>query len=668
MDYVLNKFTLSLIIASTFFSQSALCAENSRTLSYLTSWGNYGTDSVAQLDKSKVDTFLLSFGGWDSAGNISSSDNLVTVPTYDAWYMTPAYMAWTNTKLVHPEKKMMVAFGGQTYESMWGYLANDSSREKIAQGLVRLLETGFPVYKKGLKAEEMEGPCQHYKWDNVTCDMSVYQKAGTIYLDGIDFDYEKAARLTPEENENLFKLAARVRQLLGPQSKKLLSLTTYHVGADPISCMNANVTEGCSYVEDKRSSHHGEVLPLLEKGKNTFDFFNVMTYDAGPRFKYEVALANYAKVIGDKTKILLGNTINHQWGPEGSYLESREKNLQRAAWQATNNYGGFFVWALGATSQQLSLADQVQYINEMHQAAKDAKKSQGNQKPKAIAKYPHEITGSGQVILDGSDSIDPENAELSYKWKQTAGPDVTLMNAEKSVASFTLNTTDKDVELKFSLTVNDGELNSDPFEFTIKHKAEQTDEVNQKPTAVALYPHEISGTAEVTLDGTPSSDPEGSALTYKWEQISGPQVTLSAASHLKVRFVPTGINRDAELKFRLTVNDGKLDSDPFEFTIQYKADKSDDLPDTWKSTKVYVDGDVVSWKGSHYKARWWTKGDNPESSDVWENQNKANQQEWDAGKVYNRGDKSLWQDKTWVAKWWTKGDQPGTSAVWESVN
>lgn len=345
----MKKMPLALLIGASLFAHSALANSDNRTISYLTSWGVQAQD-VETLAKSSVDTFLLSFGQWDSEGRITTSDS-IAAPWQDGSWVAPHYDAWTQLKLAHPEKKIMVAFGGQSYEHIWSALNSDTSREKIAQSLVELLNTGFPVYKFG-------------------------QQVGTVYLDGIDLDFEKEARLTAEESDNVLKLSQRVRQLLGPDSKKLLSLTTYHVGADPDSCMDNTVFEDCSYIEKDRSKHHGEVLPLLAKSKDVYDFFNVMTYDAGQNFKYQVAMNNYAKAVGDASKIVVGATINSQWGPNGNFLETRENNISRAQWQAEHNYGGFFVWTLGANTHLMSFADQVDYINEMKQAAAEAKPSQ----------------------------------------------------------------------------------------------------------------------------------------------------------------------------------------------------------------------------------------------------------------------------------------------------
>lgn len=592
----MKKLTLALLVGSAILSGSAISAENNRTLSYFTSWGDYTLDAVNDLSKSGVDTFLLSFGGWDAEGNISSSDKIIDVPAYNAYYFERGYLVWTQTKLAHPEKKMMVAFGGETYESMWSHLGNATNREKIAQGLVKLLKTNFPVYKKNLKPTELDGPCQDTSWDG-TCNLSNYQKAGSVQLDGIDFDYEKQARLTPEENDNLLKLAQRVRELLGPKSNKLLSLTTYHVGADPEACMSNTVMENCSFIEDKRSSHHGEVLPLLKNGKDTFDFFNVMTYDAGKNFRYQVALENYAKAVGNASKILLGNTINSQWGPDGRFTETRENNLARAAWQAENGYGGFFVWTLGANNNGITFGEQVNYINDMKKAAGEGHNGVENHKPTAVVKYNPVATGAAHVVLDGSHSSDPEGDSLTWRWEQVSGPAVTLINNDRPKASFDLNSTDADAELGFRLTVNDGAQDSVPFEFTITHKADQKPVDDDKPVD------------DKPVDGDKPVDDK-------------------------------------------PVDDNKPDNG---------------AQGSWKSDKVYVGGDTVTWKGKEYKARWWTQNNQPGTSDVWENMSKADKEEWSANATYLGGDRAEFSGKSWKAKWWTRGDQPGSSDVWEQI-
>lgn len=336
-----------------------------RSISYLTSWG---LNDYQELFNSKGDGYLLSFGKWDASGNITISDEMLTPPDYNSDWMPAQYLSWSTLKHDNENAAMMVAFGGQTYESIWSAISTPESREAVATGLEELLHTPFPVYKKNLKPEEVVGECLASKPDG-SCDYSKYQLAGYVQIDGLDFDFEKAARITDKENQDLTALIKLIREKVG--NTKVLSLTTYHVGADPVECMNANVFENCSYIEESgRSSHHGEVIDLLKATKNDFDFFNVMTYDAGRNFLYDVAMENYAEYIGDKSKIVLGNTINSQWAPGGNFVETRQNNLDRAKWQKDNGYGGFFMWTLGSNNQGLSMAEQVDYFNEMISVSK----------------------------------------------------------------------------------------------------------------------------------------------------------------------------------------------------------------------------------------------------------------------------------------------------------
>lgn len=68
-----------------------------------------------------------------------------------------------------------------------------------------------------------------------------------------------------------------------------------------------------------------------------------------------------------------------------------------------------------------------------------------------------------------------------------------------------------------------------------------------------------SNSISYTLDGSGSSDMNSNTLTYKWEQTSGSTVTLSSATASKTTFIPASAET---YTFKLTVNDGYLDSTP----------------------------------------------------------------------------------------------------------
>ena len=63
----------------------------------------------------------------------------------------------------------------------------------------------------------------------------------------------------------------------------------------------------------------------------------------------------------------------------------------------------------------------------------------------------------------------------------------------------------------------------------------------------------------VVLDASLSSDGDGSALSYRWEQLSGhPVVELRGAQSIRADFIAPDVTRTVELEFELTVSDGRL--------------------------------------------------------------------------------------------------------------
>lgn len=83
--------------------------------------------------------------------------------------------------------------------------------------------------------------------------------------------------------------------------------------------------------------------------------------------------------------------------------------------------------------------------------------------------------------------------------------------------------------------------------------------VNQAPTAIAGANQSVDELANVTLDGSSSSDPENTALTYAWTQTAGTTVTITNSSAAQASFdAPdvTAVTVSETLTFQLSVSDG----------------------------------------------------------------------------------------------------------------
>ena len=79
---------------------------------------------------------------------------------------------------------------------------------------------------------------------------------------------------------------------------------------------------------------------------------------------------------------------------------------------------------------------------------------------------------------------------------------------------------------------------------------------------------EAGGT--VTLNGTGSSDPDGSIASSQWTQTGGPTVSLLNANQALASFVAPEVDATVTLTFRLTVtdNDGETSYREIMVTIQ----------------------------------------------------------------------------------------------------
>lgn len=567
----MKKLILPLLIGSALLAQPAFAAEHNRAISYLTSWG-VDNQAEKEIARSKVDTLLLSFGRWEANGDIHISDGITEAPT-DSYWIPSAYLSWTQFKFDNPQRKVMVAFGGQTYESIWSYLQTAENREKIAQNLAELLQKNLPVYKR------LNGQNQ-------------YTQVGTTQLDGIDFDFEKGARVTAEENANLLDLVKRLRQKIALlPTKKLLSLTTYHVGADPIECANAAVTQDCSYIEPSRSPHNGEVLPLLKNGKDVFDFFNVMAYDAGKRFKYDVAMANYARAVGTPAKIVLGATINQQWGPEGSFVENYQNNIERAAWQARNNYGGFFVWTLGSNTQSMPFAEQVNYINHMKEAAEEAAGTEDLVKP------------STPTALQAT----VNNGSISLNWKaSTDNIAVTGYQIHRNGSNYSTTTSTQwtdpsalaGVEYRYFVKARDAAGNLSTASNEVKAKIESTQE--------QVKPNAPTGLSQ--LSATSNS------LSIKWQAVSNTTIKhyqvwrdgIKVKTVTATQFQDTGLAAGKTYTYYVTAESDKGLISSASSTLKAKTqDEQIVTPGPsegdWKVGVNYKVGEIVTYQGKKYR-------------------------------------------------------------------
>jgi hypothetical protein len=181
--------------------------------------------------------------------------------------------------------------------------------------------------------------------------------------------------------------------------------------------------------------------------------------------------------------------------------------------------------------------------------------AQSNAAPVAIAGNNQNVVANNNVTLDGSTSSDANGDALTYAWSLTSKPigsTATLASATSARPTFTADVSGTYVA---SLTVNDGQVNSNIATVSVT-----ATRANAAPMANAGSAQSVLASNTVTLDGSNSSDANGDPLSYNWSLTSKPvssNATLSSATSARPTFTADVAGAYVA---SLTVNDGQVNS------------------------------------------------------------------------------------------------------------
>jgi len=128
----------------------------------------------------------------------------------------------------------------------------------------------------------------------------------------------------------------------------------------------------------------------------------------------------------------------------------------------------------------------------------------------------------GSVTLNGSGSTDSDGTIVSYIWSQIEGPSAIISNAGAAVTSVAIPAQVGGTNLyRFSLVVTDNSGASATGTVMVLQQ-------NGTPNAHAGTNQTVLlAGGEIMLNGTASSDVDGTIVSYSWFQYSGPAVVIS---------------------------------------------------------------------------------------------------------------------------------------------
>jgi rhodanese-related sulfurtransferase len=187
-----------------------------------------------------------------------------------------------------------------------------------------------------------------------------------------------------------------------------------------------------------------------------------------------------------------------------------------------------------------------------------------NAAPNANAGPDQTVSYGAMVTLNGSASSDPENSIASYQWMAFSGTIMpTLLNSSTATPSFTAPSKAGWVIYELTVSDNGGLTDTDTVRIYVEEGA------NNSPTADAGNNQAVTEGATVTLDGSGSTDSDGTIASREWTQTAGPAVQLSNKSAVKPTFTAPDVTTSTAITFSLTVtdDDGAADSDTVTVTV-----------------------------------------------------------------------------------------------------
>ena len=134
-----------------------------------------------------------------------------------------------------------------------------------------------------------------------------------------------------------------------------------------------------------------------------------------------------------------------------------------------------------------------------------------NRQPVASVRPADQVSVGDWVVLDGSESYDPDNDRLTYRWSQEAGAQVTLVDGDAPIAGFYAIAAGT---LEFTLVVDDGELPSAPARVQVRvvEPDEQAIRTESAPRSgsggCSVFPHDWG------RSGAPGNRTDPSGLAY----------------------------------------------------------------------------------------------------------------------------------------------------------
>ncbi|WP_298734854.1 PKD domain-containing protein [uncultured Chitinophaga sp.] len=174
------------------------------------------------------------------------------------------------------------------------------------------------------------------------------------------------------------------------------------------------------------------------------------------------------------------------------------------------------------------------------------------------------------VQLDGRSSSDPDGSISAYAWKKISGPAGATIGTPSSGTTRVTSLLAGSYIFELTVTDNGGATASDRVNVTVAPEP-----TNDAPLAKAG--NDITITLPVSstqLNGSASSDPDGSIKAYAWKQLSGPSTIKIASPNASITGVSGFIQGSYSFELKVTDNRNATATDRVTVTVNKAPNKT----------------------------------------------------------------------------------------------
>jgi hypothetical protein len=165
--------------------------------------------------------------------------------------------------------------------------------------------------------------------------------------------------------------------------------------------------------------------------------------------------------------------------------------------------------------------------------------------------------------LTSSPSAYPTNGVSNYNNVNNATDANTVMSNSSPHSTIKVTSVDQPA-MSSSL-----QLQPSPYAASPSSENEMSQPYNSAGNYNSIANLMVNAGTSVTLNGDSSHDPDGDSIGFKWEQISGPRVTLNGDNTSEATFAAPSVYNNTTMLFKLTVTDqnGLSDSKTVQITV-----------------------------------------------------------------------------------------------------